>query len=335
MRALQITEPRAVHVIETPARDPMPDEVLIRVSACGICGTDVHIAAGTYMGSYPIIPGHEFSGVVEAVGSEVRRIVPGAQVAVEPNLPCNNCEACLRNQQNHCLNWRAIGVTLPGAMAEYVCAPESAVFDVGELEPDLAALMEPLSCVLHGLDKVTISPGDSAVVIGAGPIGLLLSSVLALKGARQITLAERNTARLERASTYLDLIESVQIDLIEDASSLPTSAFDLAVDATGAPAAIAETLRVVRSGGECLWFGVSPRDAQLTVEPFTIFQKGLSIHGAFTSLRNSQEAVRVLQSGVIPAEALITRIVDLAEVDALLAELHRGSTSELKCIVRP
>ena len=335
MRAVQISAPGSVQVITTAEPAPGPGEVLVRVNACGICGTDVHIAAGTYMGSYPVIPGHEFAGVVEAAGPGTERIRKGMTVAVEPNLPCNNCPACLRNQQNHCEHWKAIGVTLPGAMADLVVVPESAAFDVGGLDPAVACLMEPLSCVLHGVDKLDVRPGDSAAVVGAGPIGLLLCSVLALRGVRTISLVERNPGRLEGAAPYLASIPDVRITTARSTDQLPSSEFDIAVDATGVPEVVRETLRLVRAGGQCLWFGVPATDATLTIEPFVVFEKGLSIYGAFTSLRNSQEALRVLASGTIPVEALITREVGLDDVASILSELHSGTTSELKCIVRP
>jgi len=115
MKALMIHQPNHVDVQDVPVPDPGPDGVLVRVAACGICGTDVHIFRGEYMGDYPVIPGHEFAGEVVATGSDVRRFQIGDRVAVEPNIACDNCYACLNNRQNFCLNWQAVGVTRPGA----------------------------------------------------------------------------------------------------------------------------------------------------------------------------------------------------------------------------
>ncbi len=113
MRAARIVEPGHIETVDLPCTEPAPNEVLIRVMASGICGTDIHIFRGEYMGGYPVIPGHEFAGVIDAVGSAVTRFKGGDRVTVEPNIVCDNCEACLNNRQNFCLNWQAVGVTSP------------------------------------------------------------------------------------------------------------------------------------------------------------------------------------------------------------------------------
>src|SRR5664280_45749 len=123
MKAAVVLQPKQIAMQELPLPEPAPGELLIRVMASGICGTDVHIFLGEYLGSYPIIPGHEFGGVIEQVGSAVTRFKVGDRVAVEPNLPCDNCVNCLNNRQNFCLNWQAVGVTRPGGMAQFVSVP--------------------------------------------------------------------------------------------------------------------------------------------------------------------------------------------------------------------
>jgi D-arabinitol dehydrogenase (NADP+) len=124
----KITQPGTTVLSEGAVPAPAAGEVLIKISACGICGTDIHIFRGEYLGSYPVVPGHEFSGVIEKVGPGVTRYAPGDRVAVEPNIACDNCVSCLKNRQNFCMNWRGIGVTRPGGMSQYAVAPEKAVF---------------------------------------------------------------------------------------------------------------------------------------------------------------------------------------------------------------
>jgi D-arabinitol dehydrogenase (NADP+) len=176
--------------------DPAPDEVVVRVMASGICGTDVHIFRGEYLGGYPVIPGHEFAGVVEAVGSQVTRFQVGDRVAVEPNIACDNCEACLNNRQNFCQNWQAVGVTRLGGMAQCTTAPEKVVFPIGDLSFEAGAFVEPLSCVLHGLERLDPEMADKVVILGAGPIGMLLLQGVRLRGASQVTVVDKNEARL-------------------------------------------------------------------------------------------------------------------------------------------
>jgi len=203
MKSLKIPEPEKAVVEDLPQPSPGPAELLIKVMACGICGTDIHIFRGEYFGEYPIIPGHEFSGIVEEVGIQVTRFKPGDHVAVEPNIACNNCYNCLHNRQNFCLNWDAVGVTLPGGMAQYVLAPEQNTFDIGDLPFEAGAFMEPLSSVIHGLQKVAFKPGDRIAILGAGPIGLLMVQTVKHMGAVEVTSVDKNSARLEAAGKFV------------------------------------------------------------------------------------------------------------------------------------
>lgn len=199
MKAITIANPNDVEIVEMPQPEPAEGEVVIKVMACGICGTDIHIFRGEYMGKYPVIPGHEFSGVVERVGRGVAHFKPGNRVAVEPNISCQNCRNCLNNRENFCENWQAVGVTRPGGMAQYVAVPESAVFDIGDIPFEIAAFMEPLSCVLHGIERVGIRMGDRVLILGAGPIGILLLKSVLLRGVVEVTVVEKNPARREFA----------------------------------------------------------------------------------------------------------------------------------------
>jgi D-arabinitol dehydrogenase (NADP+) len=243
MKSLRILEPNHVEIVDVPVPTPRDDEVLIRVAASGICGTDIHILRGETMGSYPVVPGHEFSGTVVQAGRLVTRFKTGDNVAVEPNIPCNNCTECLHNRQNFCQNWQAIGVTLPGGMAEYVAVPEPQVFLTGDLPFEQAAFVEPLSCVLYGIEKLALRMGDSVAILGAGPIGVLLLRSALLQGVTAITVAERNTARLAFAAQCgADLAVSSLDDLQPDG-------YDAVIDATGAPAVLSRSIDLARPGG--------------------------------------------------------------------------------------
>lgn len=329
MKALSIKKPGQSSVIESDVPKPKGRELLIKVATCGVCGTDVHIFRGEYIGSYPITPGHEFSGVVEAVGPEVRALQPGDRVAVEPNLSCGRCEACLNNRQNFCENWQGVGVTLPGGMAEYVIAPEEAAFDIGELSFEAAAFMEPLSCVLHGVKKLSIQPGARIAVLGAGPIGMQLIRTLRRRGAGEITVADRNRDRINFA--HDDGAERV----LTDAGQLKRDYYDIVVEATGVPALLADTLQAVRYGGEVLLFGVSPQGRKAEIEPFVVFRKGLSIHGSYTSRRNSYEALRLLKTGRVQVEDLVSHRLPLSEFEEGVSLIEEGRESVMKVMMVP
>jgi 2-desacetyl-2-hydroxyethyl bacteriochlorophyllide A dehydrogenase len=329
VKAAVILQPKWIETQEVPVQEPAPSELLVRVMASGICGTDVHIFQGEYLGSYPVIPGHEFAGVVEKVGSAVTRFKTGDRVAVEPNLPCNNCVNCLNNRHNFCLNWQAVGVTRPGGMAQYVSVPEKAVFDIGDLPFEQGAFMEPLSCVLHGLERLDLAIAARVAIIGAGPIGLLLLQGLRLKGVAEVLAVDKNPDRAAFAQTLgADRSLTRLADIERDA-------YDAVVDATGAVAVMSRTLDFARPGGKILLFGVPPSGQKMTVEAFPIFRKGLTILSSFTSLRNSYQALGLLKSRRVLVEKLISHRLPLEELQGGIELIERGSELVCKVMILP
>ncbi len=329
MKALMIHQPNHVDVQDVPVPDPGPDGVLVRVAACGICGTDVHIFRGEYLGDYPVIPGHEFAGEVVATGSDVRRFQIGDRVAVEPNIACDNCYACLNNRQNFCLNWQAVGVTRPGGMAEFVVAPERVVFDIGSLPYEHAAFVEPLSCVIHGIERAEIRLADRIAILGAGPIGLLLLQVALQQGAADVTVLERQPARAKLA---LLLGAASRVD---DLATMPSDAFDVVIDATGVPGVMARSTELARPGGTILLFGVPPRGADLTLDAFAIFEKGLTLRSSFTSKRNSYQAVAMLHSGQVKVSELISHRLPLRDFERGVEMIESGLDGVKKVLMVP
>ena len=171
--------------LETPTLKP--NDVLIEIKRAGICGTDLHIWDGSYaLANYPVVPGHEFCGVVAAVGDKVTRFNIGDRVTADPNVPCEDCEFCQAGQYNQCLNLEVIGVTRNGAFAKYVTAPESVTFDIGSIPFAQAALIEPLACVAWGLKQVQVQPGDNVLIFGAGPMGSLMMQAVKSAGAASV-----------------------------------------------------------------------------------------------------------------------------------------------------
>jgi D-arabinitol dehydrogenase (NADP+) len=329
MRALTIRNPDEVSVREVPVPDPGPNEVQVRVAACGICGTDVHILRGEYMGEYPIVPGHEFAGEVTAVGAGVTRFHVGDRVAVEPNIACDNCRNCLNNRQNFCLNWQAIGVTRQGGMAEYLVAPEKAIFPTGELAHEVAAFMEPLSCVVHGIESVGIKLGDRVAILGAGPIGLLLLQVVRFCGAVDTTVLERQDARGALAEAY------GANRWVRDLHALSAGTYDVVIDATGVPALMAQTVALARQGGNVLLFGVPPRGAEISLDAFAVFEKGLTLRSSFTSRRNSYQALALLQSGEVRVDQLISHRLPLEAFEEGVAMIEAGRDGVTKVLMVP
>ena len=329
MKCIRILEPNRVELAEIPAPQPAEGEVLIQVAASGICGTDIHILRGEYLGGYPVIPGHEFSGTVTQVGGGVTRFRGGDRVAVEPNIPCNNCPECLHNRQNFCRNWSAVGVTRPGGMAEFVAVPEAQVFATADLPFEQAAFVEPLSCVLHGLEKLELRMGDALAILGAGPIGIQLLRAARLGGATSITMVERNPARLAFA------LEAGADATLASLDDLLPDFYDAVIDATGVPQVMRRCVDFARPGGKVLWFGVPPAGQELSLEPFKVFRKGLSIFGSFTSLRNSYQAVDLLRTGRMQVADIISHRLPLAQFERGCELIESGEAGVKKVMILP
>jgi 2-desacetyl-2-hydroxyethyl bacteriochlorophyllide A dehydrogenase len=329
MKAAKIIQPNVLEIVDIPIPGLGASEILIKVMASGICGTDIHIFRGEYLGDYPVIPGHEFSGLVEAVGTSVTRFKPGDRVAVEPNIACDNCDNCLNNRHNFCLNWSAIGVSRPGGMAQYVTAPEKSIFDIDEIPFEYGALMEPLSCVLHGIERLDPELASSIALFGAGPIGILLLQVLNLKGAASITVVDKNSNRAAFAQSMgADQVLTSLDDLVRDD-------FDAVVDATGAIPVMSRCLDFVRHGGKVLLFGVPPSGEKITLDAFQIFRKGLTILSSFTSLRNSYQALDLLKANRIPLGGLISHKLPLDSFQDGIDLLEGGFDDVKKVMIIP
>jgi 2-desacetyl-2-hydroxyethyl bacteriochlorophyllide A dehydrogenase len=307
MQAARIAEPFKTEVVELSQPAIGPDDVLIQVKAAGICGTDIHILKGEYaFARFPMVPGHEFSGEVVAVGDNVIRFKPGDRVTADPNIPCNRCESCQRNEPNQCENLAAIGVTRDGAFAEYVSAPEAVTFPIGDMSFSDAALIEPLACVAWGLQRVQIQAGDRVLIFGAGPMGALLAQAVSAAGASQVDITDmvpwRLTVMEELGVTHALLPD----DLSKNAKAFAPQGYDVVVDATGVPAVIQQAPEYARPRGKIWIFGVAPDHATVQFSPYEIFRKDLSIIGSFAVNRTFHESIMMIRSGKINLRPLVS-----------------------------
>lgn len=337
MKAVCFERPYHVAVVEVPTPAVGPEDVLIRVEAAGVCGTDLHLYVGEFDPKYPLVPGHEFSGVVVEVGGSVTRFKPGDRVSVDPNLYCDHCHYCRRELQNHCENWEAIGVTRAGGFAEYVVAPEQSVYSIGDLSFAEGAFIEPLACVVYGQQRARIRLGDTILIVGAGPIGLLHLQLAKRAGASQVTVMDLKEERLK-------LAHSMGADHIVASGSGEAAAkllreispygFDLVIDATGVPAVVENALTYVAKGGKLLIFGVCPNDSVIRVNPYEIFRRDLEIIGSFAVRKSFQAACDLLQAGALDVKPLIGATVNLDDFPAAL-ELMRQGQMRMKLQVDP
>src|SRR5260370_24512635 len=275
MRAVIIDAQGIIRVDNVPEPSPRPDEVLVRVGACGICGIDLHIIDGdSPLAHYPIIPGHEFAGEVVAVGSDVAQrygkegenITVGSRIAVEPNLYCGHCDSCRTGHENLCLNYAALGVTTNGAVAQYVTVPVAKAYALPDnISFREGALIEPVSCAVHGMHILNPRSGDTFLIVGAGTMGLLLLQLAVRGGASRVAMVDVNAQRLALAEqlgptrTYGDIKQALKDEPL---------GFNCVIDATGVAPVIENAFMAVKPGGKFLIFELSSKQPPTPLSPF-------------------------------------------------------------------
>ena len=331
MIAAQILEPKKSNIIETSSPTPGPREVLIDVKNAGVCGTDMHIWHGSYaLAQYPLVPGHEFSGVIAAIGDEVDAFKVGDRVTADPNLPCYGCYFCQRRQFNQCLNITVVGVNRAGAFAQQLVIPESAVYPIGDLSFAEAALLEPLACVAWGLKQVQIQGGDNMLIFGAGPMGLLMLQAVQRSGAASVSIVDMEESRLELARKLGANNTFLAQDLTpETIKSMYPYGFDVVADATGVPKVIENMTAYVSPGGKLWVFGVAPSGASAKFSPYDIFRYDLQVIGSFALNKTFHEAIALVKGGGMDLNALVSHQVPLKDFAEGL-ELAESDPDRLK-----
>jgi 2-desacetyl-2-hydroxyethyl bacteriochlorophyllide A dehydrogenase len=293
----------AIENVDDPT--PQPGEVVVRVAACGLCGTDLHILQGEFAPSLPIIPCHEFAGVVVASGPGVLDVSEGDRVAVDPSLYCNECHYCRLGRNNLCLRWGAIGVTVAGGAAEYVAVPAANCVRLPEhVDTVNAALIEPLACAVRGYDVLRSQLGSHVLIYGAGTMGLMMLKLAQHVGATSVDVVDVNPARLAVARGLGLSNAAASADEIE-----PPFGWDLVIDATGNTAAIQDGIGRVGPGGTFLQFGVADYAARATIEPYRIYNKEITITGSMAVLHSYERAADLFAAGVLdPADFITDRL---------------------------
>jgi 2-desacetyl-2-hydroxyethyl bacteriochlorophyllide A dehydrogenase len=310
VRAVQVAQPGDWSVIEVPDPSPGRGEVVLRVEVCGLCGTDMHIIDGELSSAtYPLIPGHELAGEVVAVGEGVEGPKVGDRVAVDPNLSCGRCHYCHIGRANLCENYRAIGVTRAGGFAELVSVPAAATYSLPtDLATELAGLVEPLSCAVHGLNRLPGTLGAHCLVYGAGTMGLLMAHLVRSAGAASIAMVDRDEDRLSFAATFG--IDSVALHAHE--LNRPEG-FEVVIDATGVLAAINDGLTRVRTGGTFLQFGVADEHAQASFSPFAVYNREIDIIGSMAVHNSLSRAIDLIAADA--GKQLRSLVSDVLPID--------------------
>lgn len=329
MRAAVILAKGHVEVATVDDPTPKPDEVVLQVAATGICGTDLHILQAEHAPSLPLIPGHEVSGTVVALGSDVTTLRVGDRVALDPNLACRSCHYCRIGRTNLCDNYAAIGVTTAGGAADLVAVPAPTCVVLPEhVALEDAALIEPLSCAVRAYDVLRAQLGARVLIYGAGTMGLMLLELAKRIGTTAVDVVDINADKLAIASSLgcsAAAANAAELDRPQG--------WDIVIDATGNPKAIQDALERVATGGTYLQFGVSSPDTTATVNPYDIYRREITITGSMAILNSFSRAADLFATGVLDSSVFITRRASLEEYPDAIAKFASGEG--LKTLVVP
>ncbi|MDD5621867.1 MAG: zinc-dependent alcohol dehydrogenase family protein [Actinomycetota bacterium] len=316
MKAAVIEKPGKISIKEIPYPKPGSDEVVIQVKNCGICGTDFHIYNGDYLGSYPIVPGHEISGIVVEVGPDVPGLKIGNRVTADPNIYCGACYFCRTNRPNHCQNWQALGVTRNGGFAEYIAVTYKNVYKIPDNMSFLdAAFIEPVSCIVYGLRRLKIISGDNVLIFGAGPIGMQMAQLVQHGNAASVTITDLNQARLKLAKK-LGISKTVLSDdkLSQTLKRIAPLGFDVVIDATGVAKVAEMAVNFVKNTGKIMFFGVCPPEDKVMISPFEIYKRDLEIYGSYALCYTFYPALDLINNGALDVKSIVSNRVSLKDL---------------------
>jgi L-iditol 2-dehydrogenase len=325
MKAAQYDENGRFRVIEKELRSPGNNEILLKVEACGVCGTDLHIIEGTSRSNPPVILGHEYYGIVHDTGTSAGAISGGMKVGVDPNIVCGICYYCRRGRVHLCSNLRALGVDIDGGMAEYSIVPASQVYPLPDtFTMQQSVFIEPVSCAVHGIDIAKIAAGDSVVIIGGGTIGLIMASLALHAGAVPVVVIEpaaskRTVARNIGAHAVIDPAEEKVRDAIMDRTN---HGADAVIECVGKPETMQASLTYACRGGRVIFFGVCAQGQTISVEPYYIFSNELTVAGSYINPHTFDRAIRLLDSGIVPVDTLPSRMFGIEQAYDAVMSLH-------------
>lgn len=302
-------------------------EVKVRPLAGGICGTDLHILSDPpgHPGTIGATLGHEFVAEVVEVGADVQNVKVGQRVAVRPIVTCGACQYCLLGVPNHCTNMIVHGVFHNGGFADFAVLPDTALIPISDKLPlTIAALTEPLACVLNAVQKIALHPGETAVVLGAGAIGLMYTALFKAAGASQVIVVEPSQWRADvaRKMGATAVIDPTSTKTVDEIAKLVPNGAHVAVDAVGSQLPVA--LQVVGRKGRIVLFGINTH-AEAPIKQHLITEKELTIFGSFVGQQTFPDAIRLLESGVIDFSPIVSHTYTLDELPNSFDEIRGGA----------
>ncbi|WP_246594721.1 zinc-dependent alcohol dehydrogenase [Mameliella sediminis] len=321
MKAAVLTRPGHFEIEDRPIPKPGRGEVLIRIARVGVCGTDMHIFHGNYAAdSLPMVPGHEFTGTIQALGADVTGLTLGSKAVVDMNIGCGACYWCRRNEILNCPEMQQMGITMDGAFAEYMVVPARLVIPApAHVADEVLALTEPLSCVVRAARKAQITFGQSVLVMGAGPIGNLHVQLLRTIGAAPIIVTDLSAERVQMA---LDCGADIGVSdparlkqAVMDATE--GRGVDIVIESVGLPALYRQALKLMRKGGHLAAFGLTGAEETLALPILDTILQENSVKGSVAGMgQDMHDALSLLVHGRIKTEAFTGASYALTDIQA-------------------
>ena len=340
MKASYFIGPGQFKTLEEPIPELNSKDVLIKVAACGVCGTDVHIYQGDKGSAEvhpPVVLGHELAGIVEKVGSEVTGVHVGDHVTVDPNSYCGQCHYCQIGKKQLCTNLYAVGVNRNGGFAEYCSVPEKQCYLLPKDIPlRYGAMAEPLACCLHGIDRANIRAGDTVLVVGGGAIGLMMLQLAKLRGASRVGLSEPVAMRRDIAlSLGADFVIDPAAESLPDAleQHLGISGADIIIECVGNTTAVRQAFEATKRGSTILLFSVPKPDTTHPLNLMDVYQKELTVIGSMINPDTHARAAALIASGRIRLDSMITHSFPVEKVQEAIQ--MQMSDESIKVMIEP
>ncbi|MDM9628772.1 zinc-dependent alcohol dehydrogenase family protein [Rhizobium sp. S152] len=339
MKAVRLEAAGQINLCDVDKPRPGPGDLLVRVEACGICGTDRHLFNGEFPSEPPLTLGHEFTGIVEEIGRDITGFREGIRITGDPNIACGHCDQCRRGRVNLCRNLQAIGISRDGGFAQYVIVPQNQAFVLpDDLNPLYGAFCEPLACCLHGVDLAEIRTGSSVAILGGGVIGLLVVQLARLAGATDILLITRSAEKRRLAESLgatatVDPNDGGIIERITAPDGLLPGGADVVIECAGVAGTVEQAPALARHGGTVVILGVMPQGEKVSIEPFDLLFREIRLVSSFLNPFTHKRAADLVASGRIKVEPLISRRIGLNE--AMEAIRNPARAGEIRTLVLP
>lgn len=317
MKAAVLAGKENLKLKDVPIPKIKENEALVRVRSCGLCGTDIHAFHGDFMPEYlPLILGHEFSGDIVELGSEVKNFKVGDRVAVSPEIYCHSCYNCRKSSNRICTDWDSIGTSVDGAFAEYIAVRKDCLYHLPDsISYDEGAMLEPAACVYCGVREIPEYYDKRVLIMGAGSIGLLWL----------INLRSRNPLCLDVIDIddeKLDFAKSLGADNVYNTKAAKDSYFevikkkyDVVVDCTGVPQVIEKGFSVVDREGTVIFFGVAPTEAKIKISPYQIYIDCIKVVGVFPDMRTFGTLIEMMDKKIVDYSPLISHRFPLSQFE--------------------